>query len=51
MVDNGSVWLQGCQQFRITTVKKTRPYKSQTNGEIERFHRMQPAATSHPSHD
>ena len=41
--DNGAayksgLWAQTCDQLGIT-VKKTRPYRPQTNGKIERFHR------------
>ena len=41
--DNGSAykshaWRDTCHQLGIT-VKKTRPYRPQTNGKIERFHR------------
>jgi len=41
--DNGSAykshnWATACAELGIT-VKKTRPYRPQTNGKIERFHR------------
>lgn len=43
MSDNGScyrstLWAQTCAELGITP-KKTRPYRPQTNGKIERFHR------------
>jgi transposase InsO family protein len=41
--DNGScyrsyAWAQACTELGITP-KRTRPYRPQTNGKIERFHR------------
>lgn len=43
LTDNGSaykshLWRDSCQALGITP-KKTRPYRPQTNGKIERFHR------------
>ena len=43
MSDNGSAykshaWRDACNELGIKT-KKTRPYRPQTNGKIERFHR------------
>lgn len=41
--DNGAcyrsrIWRDTCRELGITP-KRTRPYRSQTNGKIERFHR------------
>ena len=43
LTDNGScyrshLWREACAQLNITH-KRTRPYRPQTNGKIERFHR------------
>ncbi|MFF5075954.1 DDE-type integrase/transposase/recombinase [Actinoplanes sp. NPDC000266] len=43
LTDNGScyksrLWSDTCTQLGVT-VKKTRPYRPQTNGKVERFHR------------
>jgi transposase InsO family protein len=43
LTDNGGcyrshLWAQTCQQLGITA-KRTRPYRPQTNGKVERFHR------------
>ncbi len=44
ITDNGAcyrsrLWHDTCEQAGIT-VKKTRPYRPQTNGKVERFHRI-----------
>jgi transposase InsO family protein len=52
--DNGSayksrLWQTTCDQLGIT-VKKTRPYRPQTNGKIERFHRTMADGWAHAHH-
>jgi transposase InsO family protein len=47
LTDNGScyrsnLWRQQCQDLYITH-KRTRPYRPQTNGKFERFHRTMTA--------
>jgi len=52
--DNGGCyrsasWLALCDSLGIT-VKKTRPYRPQTNGKIERFHRTMTDGWAHAHH-
>jgi transposase InsO family protein len=52
--DNGSAykshaWRDACHELGIT-VKKTRPYRPQTNGKIERFHRTMAAGWAFARH-
>ena len=47
LTDNGScyrskLWRRQCQDLDITH-KRTRPYRPQTNGKVERFHRTMAA--------
>ncbi len=52
--DNGSAyrshaWRDACTELGITA-KKTRPYRPQTNGKIERFHRTMAAGWAFAEH-
>jgi transposase InsO family protein len=52
--DNGSAyrshaWRDACAELGITA-KKTRPYRPQTNGKIERFHRTMAAGWAFAAH-
>jgi transposase InsO family protein len=52
--DNGSAyrshaWRDTCAELGITA-KKTRPYRPQTNGKIERFHRTMAAGWAFAAH-